>query len=154
MNSRLRTAAVVGAACILSAFTSIAHAPANPCTLLTPAEVQAALGAAVGAGAPISATACQWITTSPTISPAEHVTVMTQSASSYARMKALQIPGMTKSNLSGVGDDAFYATVGYFTSLSVKKGGTVFIIHMYGVHSPAREMTVEKALAIHVAPRV
>jgi hypothetical protein len=148
---------VLGVACTLAAFTArVSHAQAtgSPCGLLTQAEIKAALGAPVGPGSPISTTGCEWVTTGSSPSPAEHVTIATQSADSYDRMKAMQLPHVVKSGVTGIGDDAFYATVSTFTSLSVKKGSTVFIIHLYGVPGQAQQMTVEKALALDAAPRV
>jgi hypothetical protein len=64
------------------------------------------------------------------------------------------IPGLTKTDLAGVGDAAFYATVAGLTSLSVKKGSTVFVLHVYGVPGAARQMAIEKALALDVLGRV
>lgn len=120
------------------------------CNLLTQAEITSALGASVGAGQPIATTGCQW--TAPGQPKNMTVTVSIWPPQNFGTMPP--IPGLTKTDLGGVGDAAFYATIGGLTSLSVKKGSTVFVLHLYGVPGEARQMTVEKALAFHVLARL
>jgi hypothetical protein len=64
----------------------------------------------------------------------------------FAAMKA-PLPNVTKSSVSGIGDDAVYANVGGFTSLSVKKGGAVFLVKVYGVPDEGKQKQIEKTLA-------
>jgi hypothetical protein len=52
--------------------------------------------------------------------------------------------------LSGVGDDAFYTILGAYAPLAVKKGGTIFIVKIYGVATADKQEEYEKALALDV----
>lgn len=152
MQSKHRMVLVVGMVCaVVAGNTSPAHAtmaPA-PCALLTPDEVSAALGAKVGAPQPIATTGCQWVVPNPHM----FVTVSIWPPDGFEQMKA-PFPNTTKSAVSGIGDDAISATMAGFTSLSVKKGNTVFIVKVYGVPDQAKQATIEKTLAALVAGRV
>ncbi len=64
------------------------------------------------------------------------------------------LPGIKKTAASGIGDDAVYATVGSLTTLSVMKGKVAFVVRIYGVHDQAREMAMEKALALDVIAKL
>ncbi len=115
-------------------------APVDACKLLTPAQVGAALGADAGAAQAIGSTGCQW-----SAQPLR-VTLVRYDASGWQKMNQ-PLPGVTRTQLAGVGDDAVYTTLGSLTTLSVKKGEGVFVIRVYGVHPQARQMAVEKSLA-------
>jgi hypothetical protein len=67
-------------------------------------------------------------------------------------MKA-PLPGMTRSSVSGLGDDAFSSTMGtgkQLVVLSVKKGATAYRFKVYGVDSPSDQLSIEKTLAADV----
>src|SRR5512135_1059608 len=118
------------AALAVTAGAAAAQAPKPPCTLLTPAQVAAALGVKdVAAGAPIGKTGCSW------------------QAQGGARGMVTPLPNVTKVPAPGIGDDALYSTIGQFTTLSVKKGGAVFLVKAYGVPDQARQKAIEKTLA-------
>jgi hypothetical protein len=51
---------------------------------------------------------------------------------------------------ASVGDDAFYENWGTYSTLGVKKGGTVFIVKVYGVDATDKQEQFEKALALDV----
>ena len=73
-------------------------------------------------------------------------------ASKWDQMKA-PLPGMTKSSVSGLGDDAFAATMGtskQFAVLNVKKGAAVYVFKVYGVDNPSDQLSMEKTLAADV----
>jgi hypothetical protein len=53
-----------------------------------------------------------------------------------------------------VGDAAFYNTLGAFTSLGVQKGSTVFVVKIYGIADPSKQMAIEKALAANVISKM
>jgi len=72
---------------------------------------------------------------------------------SWTKMKT-PLPGIPKPAVGGIGDDAFYALVGPYATLSVKKGNTVFIVRVYGVPGQAKQESIEKALAKDVLARV
>ena len=77
-------------------------------------------------------------------------------ASKWDPMKTASLPGVTKSPVSGLGDDAFSATMGtnkQFAVLNVKKGATVYVFKVYGVDSPSDQLSIEKTLAADVVAR-
>ena len=115
----------------------------EPCKLLTPAQVSAVLGATFGAGEPIGTTGCSWTSAKPH----QIVTVSLWPPKEWDRMKTSPTPGTSNTTASGLGDDAFYTTVGPYTVLYVKKGGTVYLFKVYGVKDQAKQMSAEKALA-------
>jgi hypothetical protein len=120
---------------------------AAPCSLLNSAQVSAAIGAAAGEGTPIANTGCTWTSAKPHIV----ATLSLWDGSKWDRMK-LPIAGMTKTPVSGLGDDAVFSSMGSdvkFTALSVKKGGTVYMIKVYGVDE-SKQRTAEQALASNV----
>ena len=68
--------------------------------------------------------------------------------------KNRQIPGLTTSAVSGVGDDAVAVMVSNFTTLFVKKGTTVFMVRVYGVKDPARQLAIETSIAQAVVTKI
>lgn len=133
---------VVGLA--VMARPAAAQAPKPPCTLLTPAQVAAALGVKdVAAGAPIGKTGCSWQAQGGARGV---VTLSFWDPAGFSAMKA-PLPNVTKVPAPGIGDDALYSTIGQFTTLSVKKGGAVFLVKAYGVPDQAKQEAIEKTLA-------
>ena len=130
----------------LCALGGVARAAPVPCTLLTSTQVGAALGGSFGEGQPIGTTGCSW--TSPT--PHVIVTVSLWPPAEWDRVKSHPLPGAEITPTSGLGDDAFYATLAQYTVLYVKKGQTVFLVKVYGVKDLARQSSAEKTLALAV----
>jgi hypothetical protein len=64
------------------------------------------------------------------------------------------LPGVTKAPVSGIGDDAVFTTIGGLTTPSVKKGKIAFIVRLYGVPGQAKQMAVEKSLAVDVLAKL
>lgn len=149
MNSSQSRSTVVAIACSLVVYAARTGSAAplgsaiDPCTLLTPAQIKSAVGIDVGPGKPISATACAW--KKPT-GRGEMVTVALEPVDTWAKMK-LPLAGIEKNTVSGIGDDAFYAIVAQYSTLSVKKGGTVFIVRIYGIDGHDKQESMEKTLA-------
>jgi hypothetical protein len=151
MSRKLPRASITRIVCALAACgasTAFAQATRDPCALLTPSEVSGVLGMSVGPGQPIGTTGCMWETGSKT-----RATVTLGDASGFASMKAA-LPQIKKDPVAGIGDDAFYATVGPLTTLSVKKGKDLFIVRLYGVAGQARQMEIEKNLAVDILARL
>jgi hypothetical protein len=124
-----------------------AAAQAAPCSLLTSAQVTAAVGVSVGEAQPIANTGCSWT------APHMIVTVSLWDGSKWDKMKT-PVPGMNRTPVSGLGDDAFYTTMGsasdkQFATLSIKKGGTAYLIKVYGP-AVSEQMSMEKTLAGNV----
>jgi hypothetical protein len=143
--------ACICAAAALGSTTAAAQSAPAPCSLLTAAQVGAAVGVSVGAAQPIGTTGCSWS------APHMIVTVSLWDGNKWDQMKA-PFPGTSRSPVSGLGDDAFYSTIGpasgkQFATLSIKKGGTAYLIKVYGP-SVADQMSMEKALAGNVLAKL
>jgi hypothetical protein len=141
--SRYVIIACVAASAALSSKTAAAQS-GTPCSLLTSAQISAAVGVTVGAAQPIANTGCSWT------APHLNVSLSLWDGSKWDRMKT-PVQGMNRSSVSGLGDDAFYTTMGpasgkQFVTLSVKKGGTAYLIKVYGPNVP-EQMSMERALA-------
>ena len=128
----------------LGSKTAAAEAP-SPCSLLTSAQVTAAVGVSVGAAQPIANTGCSWTAPHMIVS----LSLWDGSASGWSKIK-IPLPGVTKTAVPGLGDDAIFSTLGpaakQFVTLSVKKGGTAYLFKVYGP-TVTEQMTMEKTLA-------
>lgn len=125
-----------------------AQAPTDPCAQVTPAQVSNALGEPVGAGQKSGTKTCTWVADKPV----HHVmTLMYWPPGDWASLKTRQMPGVTKSSVSGVGDDAIAQTVGSLTTLFVKKGNTTFMVRVYGVPAAAKQLAIETSIAQAIA---
>lgn len=127
------------------------QAPTNPCSQITPAEVSAALGETVAAGQQAGTKTCSWSADKPTH---QVVSLMYSPPGDWDRRKTRPMPGVTKASVSGIGDEAFAETAANFTTLYVKKGTTVFMVRVYGVPDPVRQLAIEKPVAQKVAAKV
>ena len=150
MTHRLMIAAIL----TLRNTTMTAHSTSpDPCSLLTVAQVSAALGVAVEAGKPIGSRACYWHETGGTSSKKVSLTLLTPQAFATGRSP---LPGTEKPAVPGVGDDAYYK---YFTApeydrikavdLDVKKGDSFFGVDVSGLAlDEAKAKAKSLALAI------
>jgi hypothetical protein len=137
----------------LMAGRSSAAPPIDPCTLLTSAQVSSALGVTVGASDRMVPTLCQWAETGKSPVAAKKLTVTLQDPRAFANAKMPVGRGITKTPVSGVGDDAVSGTSPAGTTLTVKKGDTVFVIHVWGF--PIDETkTMEKTFALQVLSKL
>jgi threonine dehydrogenase-like Zn-dependent dehydrogenase len=138
---------IIACICATATFgpkTAAAQSTQGPCSLLTSAQVSAAVGVSVGAAQPIANTGCSWN------APHIIVTISLWDGNKWDQMKA-PLPGATRSSVSGLGDDAFFSTLGsasakQIATLSVKKGGTAYLIKVYGP-DVTDQMSMEKTLA-------
>ena len=145
------TAAIAFAIVAFGPRTAGAQVPSDPCAPLTPAEVSAALGETVAAGQQANDKACAWTATTP---KHQIVSLSFSPSGDWNKRKTQQLPGDTKVNLPGIGDEAFSETAGKYTSLYVKKGSTIFLVRVYGVPDLEQQHTIEKAIAKKVAGKV
>ena len=61
---------------------------------------------------------------------------------------------ITKTPVTGVGDDAVFGTTqGIGTVLTVKKGDIVFVVHVFGFPDDQTQAK-EKALALQILPKL
>ena len=130
-----------------------AQADTDACSLLTPAQVQAAVGAAVGKGEHVTPTyvkTCTWRTSGG--SSVKFVTLHLQTAASYDGGKRLasQMAAMSKGGAvkaAGVGEDGYYFVAGTQVGLLVKKGGSAFKVAVYATLPVGKKEAMELTLA-------
>jgi hypothetical protein len=151
MRAIVRVVVALSALGSASASVAIAQAPSDPCAQITPAQVSAALGETVAAGGKSTSVTCTWVANKPTY---QVVTLMYSPPGDWSSRKTRQMPGITKSNVSGVGDDAIAETLGNLTTLFVKKGNTTFMVRVYGVADPAKQLAIEKPIAQAVVAKL
>src|SRR5947209_18574088 len=121
----------------------VAYGETAPCALLTQNQVSAIVGTSVGTGSPIANTGCSWTTTG---ARRVTVTVSMQSEKMFAAAKSSSVPGMTKTPISGLGDEAIFIGVQGFSSLWARKETKFLLVRIYGL--PVSEaQTKLKALA-------
>lgn len=144
-------AALVFGACMVSARAAWA---VDPCSLLTTAEVSAALGATAGPGKAVTPKYCQW-TAPGKDGGSEKVAVTISDAQRFAMAKTpVNSPSITKTPVSGVGDEAvFGTTAGRAASMTVKKGDNYFAVSLMGVPMGSAQ-AVATALAKDVAAKL
>jgi len=128
---------VVGSAGVVQAAP-----PTDACSMLTSAEVSAVLGVSVGAGqkiVPTSTALCGWEVPGDKGLDRKRVvlSIYTQmgSRTPLQRFETAKTPvqGITKEPVSGVGDDAIFATTpGLGSGLIFRKGDAAFDLRVYG----------------------
>jgi len=141
----------------------VAASATDACSLLTEARVSAVLGVSVGAGQHIAANnslICGWSQAGSTTPSSKRVVVdilaAIGSAKPVDRFNTSKTPveGITKTPVTGIGDDAFYITTpGIGTALMIMKGSSVIQIRVYGF--PVDEIKEkEKTLAQDALPKL
>ncbi|MDQ2931597.1 MAG: hypothetical protein M3Y05_12400 [Gemmatimonadota bacterium] len=128
-----------------------AQVPSDPCAQATAAQVSTALGETVDAGTQGPTVTCTWVANRPTH---QIVTLVYSPPGDWSSRKTRQLPGITKVAVSGVGDDAIAETLGNAVTLFVKKGSVIFIVRVYGVPDPAKQLAIEKPIALAVAAKL
>ena len=120
------------------------------CSLLTAAQVSAALGATAGEGKGMLSNLCMW-TAPGTGGSSQKVALTIGDERKFAMAKMpVNDPRITKTPVSGVGDEAvFGTTAGQMASINVKKGDTYFSISLNGV-----PMNKAQAVATQLAKEV
>jgi hypothetical protein len=136
-------------------------APApDPCSLLTQAQVSAALGTTVEAPQHVAPKLCQWSTPKQPNPVNARMVILTISSERAFGFAMTPVVSSTKAvPASGVGDDAVYAVSvdasGYSTAqLHVKKGGAYFVLHVYGFPDQTKIMEIEKTLALQACSKL
>lgn len=125
-----------------------AAAPAEACALLSAQQVSRAAGIPTSQGVPLSVSGngCAWAGTGKS---RVRVTMVLWAGSEWPRLQG-PLPHTRTTVLTGLGDEAFYSMLGPFTSLSVKKADTIFVLHVYGITDAARQQHIEELLAGNV----
>jgi hypothetical protein len=142
---------------VLSRCTARAAPPTDACSLLTPAQVGAALGGSVGPGKALANGLCQWTQQGKPGDVLLKLDVNLITPEHYARLKAVTLGSVTAA--PGLGDEAFYSTFTQgrttLTSLNVKRGAAAVTIRVSGGAKPAEEYQAkEKAVAVALVPKL
>jgi hypothetical protein len=149
MSHKTAFAALVLAAALASCSAALAQSSSDACSLLTQAQVSAAVSAQVGAGAYVTPTfkaTCTWT------APGRIVTLMTESTSAYQSGKTPISPMMQIVPATGIGDDAYYVVTGTMVSLFTKKGTVAFKTAVYCSKLPVATLeSMESKLAQQLA---
>ena len=147
-------------ALLLAGAPSAFAAPPSPCTLLTAAQVSAVLGVNVGEGQPRLSTLCEWSEPGKPTPGSKKVTLTLQNPQAFAYAKMQVGGGITKTPVSGIGDEAIYGTTTNLAAvLTVKKGDVVFVVRVYGFPidpgKPLEEVQAkEKTLALEIVSKL
>ena len=156
MRVQRSTAVVIGMSAVLAfaAPRMASGAPVDACSLLTQAQVKAALGVTVGAGQG-SGKLCQW--QGPAAKPGTRqmlvVSIQDAKAFDFAKKPSTSAT-LVKTAVPGVGDDAVFNTIGVVTTtLTVKKGDAYFEVHVYGFSNDETK-TMEKTLALEIVQKL
>ena len=151
MDTRNYSAFIFSSVFVVSLCCSqLVYSDSVPCDLLTQNQVSTIVGAAVGAASPIAKTGCSWKTTT---APSITVSVSFQSDKMFAAAKASVPPNTTKTEISGVGDEAVFTGIQNFSSLWVRKGTTFLLVRIYGL--PVSEaQTKLKALGTNAVSKL
>jgi hypothetical protein len=130
-----------------------AHADTDACTLLTAAQIGAAIGAPVAAGEHVTPTFVKTCTWKPAgTSTVKAVTLLLQTAAFYdggkqmARQTEASVKG-TSIKSAGVGDDAYYFSTGDQPVLWVKKGSVALKVSVYATLPADKKEAMELTLA-------
>jgi hypothetical protein len=130
-----------------------AQSDTDACTLLTPGQVSAAVGASVAAGAHVTPSYVKTCTWTASKSKVKYVTLLLQTAAEYdggKQMAGGMAAGIknTAMKSGGVGDDSYYFVMGDQVGLLVKKGDISFKVAVYATlpvdNKEAMELTLAK----------
>jgi len=144
---------IVGAAVVPSANA----ASDDACSLLTQAQVSAAVSISVGAGVVCDSNVQEdlhWNATNVVAQAAKFVTLMLQGLDAFQAGKAAPVKTIVVTPVSGIGDDAYYLAVGTNVGLIVKKGNVAFKIAVYGDIPIEKKESMEKTLAQQVVSQL
>ena len=171
MRTKIAVALVIGAVGMLCGGSSLlaSEDPVDACSLLTQARVSAVLGVSVGPGEyvngdvpgnhPSHRLECRWGVPGEGSFGSKRVLLhmigpigkLTPAERFENAKKPVQ--GITKTPVSGVGDDAYYIESGLNTSLYLKKGSSVLQIIVFGF-SAEQIKAMEKALGQEAAAKL
>ena len=143
---------LVVAVFLLFATAAALAATDDACSLATSAQISAATGATVGAGEYVTPTfkkTCTWHAKNII------VTLNLQDAAAFDKGKQLANYGAKMTEVAGLGDGAYFMTMGtQQVALMVKKGGTAFKVAVYSKQPLEKLEGMEKAVAQQVVGRL
>lgn len=142
-------AAALASIFLLASRPAAAAPPTDACSLLTQAQVTAAVGVPVDPGKAVVATACQWQQPGKTGANLLKLDVTIIKVEQFNAGKTMGGPA-TSTPVDGLGDDAYYSVLAAakIATLRVKKGNVAFAIRVWGGVRPLDEAQAkEKAVA-------
>lgn len=149
ITSRVIALLIFGAAA-----TPLANAapPDDACSLLTSAQVGAALGVPVGAGTYVTPTFKKTCTWNAATSGGGIVTLNLQSLDQYeaAKKSASYGNSVAATSIGGLGDEAYYFGTDALVSLIAKKGSVAIKVAVYAHIPVEKRQAAEKTLASQV----
>ena len=158
---RVRAFCAVLFSLLAAAMPSAARADTDACTLLTPAQVGAAVGVPVGKGEHVTPTFVKTCTWTPSgKSNVRAVTLNVQTAASYdggkqmAHQMAATSKGKGAVKSASVGEDGYYFIAGDQVGLLVKKGGVSFKMTVYAKLPVDKKEAMELILAKQVLAKL
>jgi hypothetical protein len=150
----------ISSASCIAALPVVAHAETDACTVVTPAQVGAAVGGKVGDGTHVTPTFVKTCTWTPSDkSKVVSVTLNLQTAAFYdgAKRQATMAATVGKGNEmkpASVGDEGYYFVTGDQATLFVKKGATSFKVAVYAKLPIGEKEAMEMKLAKEVAAKL
>jgi hypothetical protein len=160
MDSRFRAVGAASLFLLGVALSSAAIAETDSCTLLTSAQVGAAVGVPVGDGQHVTTTSLKTCTWTPAGgSDVKAVTLFLQTAAAYDGGKQLanQMAAAAKGGAvtpASVGDDGYFFVAGDQVGLLVKKGTNSFKVTVYAKLPVDKKEAMELTLAKEVLARI
>ena len=161
MKSACRRILLISLPLFSTTLALAARAETDACTLATPAQVAAAVGEAVSAGAHVTPTFVKTCTWTPSgKSKLVSVTLNLQTAAYYdgakrqATMAAAAVGKGAEVKAASVGDDAYYYVAGDQVMLFVKKGAASFKVAVYAKLRAGEKEAMELKLARDVAAKL
>ena len=158
MKSRYSIALLCGALAVCAACisqTAYGAPPTDACSLLTQAQVSAALGVNVGPSQHlVGPKMCVWPSPGHSGPKSKRASLELKDPRAFAYAKMPVGHGITKTPVSGVGDDAVSGgRPGLSPILTVKKGDVVFVVTVDGF-PPDDAAAKEKTLALEVLAKL
>jgi hypothetical protein len=145
--------------------------PDDACSLLTPAQVGAVLGVPVVPGTHLNSTdskSCMWSQANAPAMGRKSVAISLNTAEVYKNSKAVMertqaamkeekdedAGQLTITPVTGIGDEAYYGSMGTHPKLNVKKGNLSFSIEIFGDFPPDKSKAMEKTLAVQILSKI
>jgi hypothetical protein len=145
---------VIAAMFLIAAAPAASAAPSDDaCALLTTAQITAATTVEFGDGTYVTPTfkrTCTWTIKKAAGKTARIVTLYLTTPEAFDSGRKVPVSTITITPVSGVGDDAYYSTIGTQPVLWVKKGSTIFKMSVYGDIPQDPKQAMEKTLAQQV----
>jgi hypothetical protein len=147
---------VVCAAFVGLASVSVAQAAPAACTLLSPAQISAAVGAQVGNGTPSTDTVCTWLVQNAENQSIKQITLTLQGLDAYngGEQVAKLSSAIKLTPASAGGDGSYYLATGGQVGLIVKKGNVSFKVAVYASLPVDKMEAMELTLAKAVVPKI